>query len=124
MKLDTLEAIHSITFEDLHTPIDDDWMDGVARISWSPEMHAAYELRVSTLAPDVDVLVSEIKEQFKDNLSTDETFDKIRQLPPKLLVRAWSLLTARGVDGYDLAKYTHKNMARDVLSLFQTPKVS
>jgi hypothetical protein len=120
MKLDTLEAIQSITLENLHAPIDDDWLDCIARISWSPEMHAAYKLRISSLAPEVDVLVDEVKEQFKANLPTDEAFAKIRALPPKLLLRAWTVLTEFGVDGYDLAKYTHKNMARDVLGLFQT----
>lgn len=121
MKLETLEDINAITLEDLQSPLNNEWTDGVMKLSWSAEMSAAYELHVSSLAPEVDILVNEIKDKLKENLSTDETFDKIRQLSPKLLLRAWVLLTGVGINNLELAKFTHKHLACDVLKLFDRP---
>lgn len=121
MKLNTLEEINAITLQDLHTPIDGDWMDGIAHAAWSTEMHEAYILRISFLAPEVVVLVDEVKSFIKDEMSTDETFENIRKLPPKLLLWAWSRLSSGDVE---LAKYVHKNLVWDVLRLFEVPTVS
>jgi len=126
MKLETLEDINAITLEDLQSPLNNEWTDATFRMAWSAEMSAAYELRLSTLAPEVEILINEIKDRLKENLSTDETFDKIRQLPPKLLLRAWTRLTAQGPadPGYELAKLVHKNLAWNILELFESPSAA